>query len=41
MGMDVSHVLMGGMRGILVPDQVHHRLDRRKARPQKIGLRLV
>jgi hypothetical protein len=30
MGMDVSHGLMGGMIGIQVPDQVHHRLDRIK-----------
>jgi hypothetical protein len=38
MGMDVSHGLMGGMTGIQVPDQVHHRLDKIK---EKIGLRLV
>jgi hypothetical protein len=41
MGMDVSHVWMGAMRGILVPDEYHRRLDRRKARSQKIGLKLV
>jgi hypothetical protein len=41
MGMDVSHVWMGGMTGILVPDEVHHRLDSSKARSEKIVLRLV
>jgi hypothetical protein len=37
MGMDVSHVLMGAMRGILVPDEYHYRLDNRKAGSQKLA----